>query len=99
MMHTNDISTDNKLDILYIMISKTLSIGPRGQITLPKKLRDLFKTNTIVLELVDNQHAVISPVPDVGGAISEFKKETNLSFEEIRNNAWLDSTKTREDHK
>ena len=52
------------------MITKTLSIGSRGQITLPKKLRDLFKTNTIVLELVDNQHAVISPVPDVGGVIS-----------------------------
>jgi bifunctional DNA-binding transcriptional regulator/antitoxin component of YhaV-PrlF toxin-antitoxin module len=79
------------------MISRTLLIGSRGQITLPKKLRDLFKTNTIVLELVDNQHAVISPVADVGGVISEFKKETNLSFEEIRNNAWIDSTEARED--
>lgn len=77
------------------MISKTLSIGARGQITLPKKLRDLFKTNTIVLELVDNQHAVISPVPDVGGAISEFRKETDLSFDEIRNNAWINSRNTK----
>jgi len=79
------------------MISKTLSIGARGQITLPKKLRDLFKTNAIVLELVDNQHAVISPVPDVGGAISEFKKETDLSFDEIRNNAWINSRNTEKD--
>lgn len=47
------------------MISKTLSIGPRGQITLPKKIRELFKTNAITLELIDNSHAVISPVPDV----------------------------------
>ena len=77
------------------MISKTLLIGPRGQITLPKKLRDLFKTNTIILELVDNQHAMISPVPDVGGAVSEFNKETDLSFDEIRNNAWIDSTKEK----
>ena len=53
------------------MISKTLSIGPRGQITLPKKLRNLFKTNTIVLELIDDTHAVIYPVPDVGGSIAE----------------------------
>ena len=79
------------------MISKTLSIGARGQITLPKKLRDLFKTNAIVLELVDNQHAVISPVPDVEGAISEFKKETDLSFDEIRNNAWINSRNTEKD--
>jgi bifunctional DNA-binding transcriptional regulator/antitoxin component of YhaV-PrlF toxin-antitoxin module len=47
------------------MIGKTLSIGARGQITLPKKLRDLFKTNAVVLELVDDTHAMISPVPDV----------------------------------
>ena len=79
------------------MITKTILIGPRGQITLPKKLRDLFKTNTIVLELVDDKHAMISPVPDVGGAISAFKKKTDLSFDEIRNNAWIESTKERED--
>lgn len=85
--------------LLYIMISKTLSIGPRGQITLPKKLRDLFKTNTIVIELVDNQHAMISPVPDIGGSISEFKRETDLSFDEIRDKAWMDSTKEKEDHR
>lgn len=77
------------------MISKALSIGARGQITLPKKLRDLFKTNAIVLELVDNKRAVISPVPDVGGAISEFKKETNLSFDRIRNNGMDLSTSCR----
>lgn len=79
------------------MISKTLSIGARGQITLPKKLRDLFKTNAVVLELVDNQHAVISPVPDVGGAVAQFKKETDLTFDEIRNNAWINSRNTEED--
>ena len=73
------------------MVSKTLSIGARGQITLPKKLRDLFKTNAVVLELVDNQHAIISPVPDVGGAIAEFNKETDLSFDEIRNSSWINS--------
>lgn len=79
------------------MISKTLAIGPRGQITLPKQLRDLFKTNAVVLEVVDNTHAVISPVPDVGGAMADFKIDTDLSFEEIRNNAWIDSRSTKED--
>jgi bifunctional DNA-binding transcriptional regulator/antitoxin component of YhaV-PrlF toxin-antitoxin module len=77
------------------MISKTLSIGPRGQITLPKKLRNLFKTNTIVLELVDDTHAIISPVPDVGGSMAEFKKKTNLSFDQIRNQAWINSRKSK----
>ena len=56
------------------MTSQTLSIGPRGQITLPKKIRDLFKSNAVVLELVDNEHVMISPVLDVGGAISNYTK-------------------------
>ncbi|MEY3197452.1 MAG: hypothetical protein RLZZ59_823 [Pseudomonadota bacterium] len=75
------------------MISQTLSIGPRGQITLPKKIRDLFNSTTVVLELVDSSHVMISPVPDVGGAISNYAKETDLSFKEIRDKAWASSRK------
>jgi bifunctional DNA-binding transcriptional regulator/antitoxin component of YhaV-PrlF toxin-antitoxin module len=73
------------------MTSQTLSIGPRGQITLPKKIRDLFKSNAVVLELVDNEHVMISPVPDVGGVISNYTKKTDLTFEEVRSAAWFDS--------
>ena len=77
------------------MSGQTLSIGPRGQITLPKKIRNLFKSNAVVLELVDNQHVMISPVPDVGGAISNYAKKTDLNFEEIRNAAWTLSRKNK----
>lgn len=79
------------------MISKTLLISERGQITLPKKLRNLFKTNAIILEVVDDTHAVISPIPNVAGKLSEFKKKTDLSFEEIRNISWAKSTIKKED--
>lgn len=77
------------------MSSQTLSIGPKGQITLPKKIRDIFKSKAVVLELVDNQHVIISPVPDVGGSISNYAKQTDLSFEEIRNTAWLSARKNK----
>lgn len=76
--------------------SKTISISPRGQITLPKKLRDLFKTNSITLEIIDNSHAMISPIPDVGGIISGFKKKTDLSFEQVRNKSWANSINNKE---
>ena len=79
------------------MTSQTLSIGPRGQITLPKKIRDLFKSNAVVLELVDNEHVMISPVLDVGGAISNYTKKTNLTFKEIRSTAWLHSRNEQTD--
>lgn len=79
------------------MTSQTLSIGPRGQITLPKKIRDLFKSNAVVLELVDNEHVMISPVPDVGGAASNYTKKIDLTFEEIRNTTWLNSRNKQSD--
>jgi bifunctional DNA-binding transcriptional regulator/antitoxin component of YhaV-PrlF toxin-antitoxin module len=79
------------------MTNQTLSIGPRGQITLPKKIRNLFKNNAVVLELVDNKHVMISPVPDVGGAVSGYIKKTDLSFEEIRNSVWLNSRNNQTD--
>lgn len=86
----------NNIWVILIMISKTLSIGSRGQITLPKKLRDLFKTNSVVIELIDDNHAVLSPVTDVGGSLSKFSKKTDLSFEEIRKQAWIDSRRNME---
>lgn len=70
------------------MTTKTLLIGPKGQITIPKKIRDLFNTKSIKMELVDDEHAVISPVKNVGGSLSKYKKKTDLSYEEIRNIAW-----------
>lgn len=79
------------------MITKTLSIGPKGQIILPKKIRELFKTNTVVLKLIDNNHAVIFPVPDVAGSLAKFAHKSKLSFDEIRNNAWIDSRQKRKD--
>ncbi|PCJ29796.1 MAG: hypothetical protein COA94_00105 [Rickettsiales bacterium] len=62
------------------MASQTLFIGPRGQITLPKKIRNLFKSDAVVLELVDNEHVMISPVPDVGGAIFNYAKKNRFNF-------------------
>lgn len=79
------------------MISKTLSISERGQITLPKKLRNLFKTNAVILEILDDTHAVISPIPDIAGKLSGFKKKTDLPFEDIRNMAWMKSSNRDED--
>lgn len=78
------------------MTTQTLSISPRGQITLPKKIRDLFKSDTIVLKLLDNEHVIISPVPDVGGDISHYTKKTDLTSEEIRNMSWSDSRNNQE---
>lgn len=73
------------------MLSKTLTIGTRGQITLPKKIRDIFGGDNITIELIDEKHAIISPVEDVGGALSKYAKNCALPFDEIREIAWKKS--------
>lgn len=70
------------------MLSKTLSIGPRGQITLPKKIRDLFGGDNVVIQLVDEKHAIISPIEDVGGSLSKYARKSDMSFDEVRKVAW-----------
>ncbi|PCJ24186.1 MAG: hypothetical protein COA94_07560 [Rickettsiales bacterium] len=43
------------------------------------------------LQELDNKHVMISPVLNVGGAVSNYTKNTDLTFEEVRNAAWLNS--------
>lgn len=73
------------------MVSKTLLIGERGQITLPKKIRDIFKTKSVLLKLLDNNNVIISPITDVSGSIADYAKKSNDSFDTIRKNAWSNS--------
>jgi len=70
------------------MKHRTLAIGPRGQITLPKELRSIFNSTAVTLELIDENHAVITPIRNIGGLISEYKKNDKMPFEEIREIAW-----------
>ena len=78
------------------MYLTTLSISPKGQIVLPKKVRDLFNTNTIALSVNEFNQLVISPVESIAGSLASFQRDTHLSFEEIREQSWLDNS-LRED--
>lgn len=77
------------------MLSKTLTIGAKGQITLPKKIRDLFGGESVTIELIDEKHAIISPLQDVGGALSKYAKNSNLPFEKAREMAWKKSSNAK----
>jgi AbrB family looped-hinge helix DNA binding protein len=70
----------------------TLTISSKGQIVLPKKIRNILGTNTISLEVNDQNHVVISPVLYLGGALSSYQQDSSLSFDEIREQAWKANT-------
>lgn len=84
------------------MYISTLTISSKGQISLPKKIRNILNSNVVSLEMNDNSQIVISPIHDLGGVLSSYKKDTDLSFEKIREQAWnnnLSRTNTKENKK
>jgi len=73
------------------MYINTLTISSKGQIVLPKKIRAILNSNLISLEVNEYNQVLIHPVHDVGGALSDYKQTTSLSFEKIREQAWNNS--------
>lgn len=70
------------------MYVDTLTISPKGQIILPKKIRNILKTNVISLEVNDNNQVLLSPLRNLSGSLSDYNNNTTLSFQEVREQAW-----------
>ena len=88
---------DIKKENIYFLGKKNKTVFIGASLSL-RKIKTVLKDKTFSLEnlrdcinLVNNEHVMISPVPDVGGAASNYLKKTDLTFEKIRNTAWLNS--------
>lgn len=75
------------------MLSHTTKITSKGQITLPKAVRDFLHSDMITFEMVGN-HVVIKPLHTVGGSLKQYQK--NISFQKARDDAWNEVVR---DHK
>jgi DNA-binding transcriptional regulator/RsmH inhibitor MraZ len=78
------------------MQAVTLNIDSRGQIRLPKKMRSMFD-QSVILQVVDDEHIMISPILDLAGSLNKYKnniKDTD-AWETTRQKAWEESTKGR----
>ena len=67
------------------MITKSVNIGPKGQVVLPKLVREVLRTNNIIFEIDDNQ-VIIRPLYKVAGALSHYKKNIE-DFSKVREEA------------
>ncbi len=67
------------------MLINTTKITSKGQVTLPKEVRDILHTDIITFEIEDN-NVMIKPVNKVSGSLRDYKKD--ISFQEARNKAW-----------
>jgi bifunctional DNA-binding transcriptional regulator/antitoxin component of YhaV-PrlF toxin-antitoxin module len=67
-------------------MSVIATITSKGQITLPRSVRQILKSNTVEIE-IEGGRVIISPVQSVAGALSEFALPGS-TFADERQKAW-----------
>ena len=76
--------------------NRAIKITDQGQITLPKYIRDLLGTESIKLEVGNDNVIRILPLKDVAGSLTQYaKKIDETDFNIIREKAWEESIKER----
>ena len=78
------------------MRSKPIRITDQGQITIPKEMRDLILSRTVMLEVdqQNNNTIRIIPIPDVGGSLAAFGRD-DINFQKEREQAWDQVTESK----
>lgn len=71
------------------MTTPAVKITSKGQVTIPKEIRDKLKTNTVYFE-VENDTVMVKPVRDAAGSLSEYAKNVKpgTSIKKIKEMAW-----------
>ena len=77
------------------MYISTATITSKGQISLPKKIRDILNSCIVSIEVNENNQVLLSPIHDLAGSLSEYQQnsESSLSFDEIREQVWREGSR------
>lgn len=69
------------------MFTDTVKITSKGQLTIPKAIREFLNTETVSFEIC-NDAVIIKPVKTVAGSLKDFAFKQDISFKEEREQAW-----------
>lgn len=67
-------------------MSFTAKITSKGQVTIPKKIRNMLSSDVVEFKLIKN-NIIIKPVESVSGALSKYAKG-HIPFKKARDLAW-----------
>ena len=68
-------------------MSTTAKITQKGQVTIPRKIREKLGSNVVEFDIVNDQ-IIIRPLTSVAGSLSAYGKKESISFKEARKKAW-----------
>ncbi len=74
------------------MFIKTVKISRKGQITLPRQIREALGSKVVKLVL-KGRTVVIEPVEDLAGSLKKYAKP--ISIEEAKEKAWTEAVREK----
>ena len=70
------------------MYVNTVLITSKGQICIPKKVREFIGSNMLALEVTEDQKIILVPIKNVAGSLSEYSKGDPGDFNSMREEIW-----------
>jgi AbrB family looped-hinge helix DNA binding protein len=68
-------------------MSTAVKITQKGQVTIPRKIREKLGSEVIEFNIVKDQ-IIIRPLASVAGSLSAYGKKESIPFTEAREKAW-----------
>ncbi|SPJ15541.1 conserved hypothetical protein [Syntrophobacter sp. SbD2] len=71
------------------MASASVKITKKGQVTIPKEIRERLKVTAVYFAVIDND-VVVRPVRDAAGSLSEYAENVkpDVSMKQMKDRAW-----------
>jgi AbrB family looped-hinge helix DNA binding protein len=78
------------------MKSAAVKITKKGQVTIPKEIRERLKSNTVYFEITDDT-VTVKAVRDAGGALAEYARNVKpgTPMEKIKEKAWEEAVRAK----
>jgi AbrB family looped-hinge helix DNA binding protein len=71
------------------MATAAVKITRKGQVTIPKEIREKLKANAVYFE-VENDIVMVKPVRDAAGSLREYARNVKpgVSMKQMKDRAW-----------
>jgi AbrB family looped-hinge helix DNA binding protein len=77
-------------------MATTMKVTIKGQVTIPKEIRDLLKTDVGSFDVI-NGNVVVMPIRDAGGTLNKYAKNVKgkVPFKKIKDRAWEEAVREK----
>lgn len=77
-------------------MTTAVKITQKGQVTIPKEIREKLKTDAVYFE-VEGDMVIVRPVKDAAGSLKQYAKNVKpgLSMKEMKEKAWEEAVREK----